>query len=167
MSEVGTYERPTTVAVQQADPSGRGGPRRGRSVARRLGLGLVLLAALVALLLAGGRAFGLYGGLVERTETTAWTATGRAVEVAGLDIGRVEVGPADGPGVRLELTRHGFGRDEGRARQALGDVGAEVRQDGETVRVAVREPGGVVLFGRSPYATLRVFAPAGVQVRTR
>ena len=155
MSDVGTYERPAGV------------PGRGRAVARRLGLGLVLLGAVAALLLAGGRSFGVYGGPVERTETTAWTATGGTVEVVGLDDERVEVVPSGGPGIRLELTRHGFGPDEDRARRALGDVGADVRQDGETVRVAVREPGGVVLFGRSPYATLRVFAPPGVQVRAR
>jgi hypothetical protein len=49
----------------------------------------------------------------------------------------------------------------------LADVGVEVRQDGETVRVTVREPGGLVLFGRSPYATLRISAPIGVQVRVQ
>ena len=156
MSNVGTYERPAGMAG-----------RRGRAMARRLGLGLVLLAAVAALLLAGGRASGVYGSPVERTGTTAWAATGRAVAIVGIDQERVEVVPADGPGIRLELTRHGFGPDEGRARQALGDVGVEVRRVGEMVRVAVREPGGVVLFGRSPYATLRVVAAPGVQVRVR
>ena len=156
MSDVGTYGRPAGMTG-----------RRGRVVARRLGIGLLLLCAVVPLLVAGGRYFGVYGGPVERTETTAWNLMGHTVEVAGIEEKWVEVVPSGEPGIRLELTRHGFGPDEDRARRALGDVGAEVRQDGETVRVVVREPGGVVLFGRSPYATLRVFAPPGVLVRAR
>ena len=167
MSEMGTCERPATMEGRQADRFGRGGPRRGETVARRLGILFSIVGAVTLLLVVGSQYFVVYGGPVQQTETLERTVTGRLIEVDGIDDERVQVVPSSGSAVRLEVTRHGFGRDEGQARQALADVSAEIRQEGEMVRVTVQEPGGLVLFGRSPYATLRVFAPPGVQVRVQ
>lgn len=138
--------------------------RRGER-ARRWGAILLVVGVvwLVFELTSRGSLFGFGFGFVERSEAGAPRQfTAAAVQVSGVS-DTIELVGWSQETIQVEVTRHGFGWNDGAARQALDRLDVAVEQRGDTVVVEVRRNGIGRFFGRAPYAELRVMVPAGAR----
>ncbi|MCU0493435.1 MAG: DUF4097 domain-containing protein, partial [Chloroflexaceae bacterium] len=134
---------------------------------RQLGLMLIVFGVIWLVFLLAGRInfFGAASGFAQETqEIPAQTLTGTRLVVSGVS-DQVELSQSDGPGITVSGTKYGYGWNNDGARAALEQLDVAVTQDGDTVRVEVRRPvPNVTVFGRSPYADLRIQVPSGVQL---
>lgn len=138
--------------------------RRGEQT-RRWGAILLVVGVvwLVFELTSRGSLFGFGLGFVEHSEALAPRQfTAAAVRVSGVSDEVALVG-WNQPAIQVAVTEHGFGWNDGAARQSLDRLEVVVEQRGDTVVVEVRRNGIGRFFGRAPYAELRVMVPAGVR----
>lgn len=138
--------------------------RRGEG-SRRWGAILLVVGVvwLVFELTSRGSLFGFGFGFVERSEAgEPRQFTAAAVQVSGVS-DEIELIGWNQSTIQVEATEHGFGWNDGAARQALDRLEVVVEQRGDTVVVEVRRAGIGRFFGRAPYAELRVMVPAGVR----
>lgn len=130
--------------------------------------GLALLIGLVTVGIVLTGPGWIYSGFTEHTETVVRTVTGRAVDVVTAadddHRARVEVVSGNGPGIRIEVTKHGFGWTTAQAARAVEGMDVEIRQDGDRVRLVMPRRFGLVLLGHLPYISVRIAVPKGVEV---
>jgi len=152
---------------------------RGDGLRRLLGALFLVFGVIWLWLTLAGAEVGISSGFVERTETRTHMLTGRikrvtvvrgeipllptrlAAAVAGTSGREVEVVPWDGPGVRVEVVKHGYGWTNGSARRALERMDVAIAHEEDTVRVVLPEQ-AVTLIGRLPSVELRIAVPVGV-----
>lgn len=138
--------------------------RRGERT-RRWGAILLVVGVvwLVFELTSRGSLFGFGFGFVQRSEAgEARQFSAAAVQVSG-GSDEIELVGWEQESIQVEVIKHGFGWNDGAARQALDRLDVVVEQRGDTVVVEVRRNGIGRFFGRAPYAELRVMVPEGVR----
>jgi hypothetical protein len=134
--------------------------------ARRWGWILLLVGVvwLVFQLTNQGNWFGFGFGFVEGTVTIpAQTLEGNTLEVVGVN-DDIELVQRNGSGIEVQSTLHGFGWSVNAARDSAQQVDVQVTQHSDTVRIEVQRPPSVLLFGRTPYAELRIAVPDNVRL---
>lgn len=71
------------------------------------------------------------------------------------------------PGIKIEVTRIGFGYTPEAAQRVLGRLSVEVTEAAGTARVSVTRVGGAPFEGRAPHAEVRIEVPSGATVEVR
>ncbi|MCG8348306.1 MAG: DUF4097 domain-containing protein [Chloroflexales bacterium] len=132
--------------------------------ARRWGLMLLLVGVIWLVFQLSNQSNWFGFGFVEGTVSIPpQTLEGNALQVVGVN-DYIELVHHNGPGIEVQSTLHGFGWNINAARDDARKLDIQITQNNDTVRIEVERPPSALLFGRSPYAELRIAVPANVQL---